>query len=150
MVDDFRPWHDFISNALSKEPGLEIEIIGLVSDGSEAVLQAEKLQPDLILLDIGLPSLNGIEAARRIREVSPESKILFLTENRSRDTAEEALSTGAGGYVVKSDAGSELLPAVRAVLSGKRFVSACLAGYFLMAASAQTVSWVTMLISGTF
>jgi DNA-binding response OmpR family regulator len=75
-----------------------------------------------LLLDIGLPTLNGIEAARRIREVSPTSKILFASENRSVDVAEEALSTGAVGYVVKSDAASELLPAVEAVLQGKRFV----------------------------
>lgn len=75
-----------------------------MSDGLEAVQQAERLQPDIILLDIGLPTLNGIEAARRIREVSPTSKILFVSENRSPDIAEEALSTGAGGYVVKSDA----------------------------------------------
>jgi CheY-like chemotaxis protein len=80
------------------------------------------------LLDIGLPTLNGIEAARRIRELSPKSKILFLSENRSWDIAEEALRTGAGGYVVKSDAVSELLLAVEAVLKGKRFVSASLAG----------------------
>jgi DNA-binding NarL/FixJ family response regulator len=79
------------------------------------------------LLDIGLPTLNGIEAARRIREVSPASKILFVSENRDWDIAKEALSTGAGGYVVKSDAASELLPAADAVLKGKRFVSASLA-----------------------
>jgi CheY-like chemotaxis protein len=97
-------------------------------DGLEAVQKAQQLQPDLILLDIGLPALNGIEAARRIRELSPKSKILFLSENRSWDIAEEALRTGAGGYVVKSDAAGELLPAVEAVLKGKRFVSAILAG----------------------
>ena len=102
--------------------------MGGVSDGLKAVQKAQELQPDLILLDIGLPTLNGIEAARRIREVSPTSKILFVSENRSRDVAEEALHTGAGGYVVKSDAGSELLTAVNAVLESKRFVSASLAG----------------------
>src|SRR4030095_8425698 len=95
-----------------------------VCDGAEAVQQAQELQPDLILLDIGLPTLNGIEAARRIRKVSPTSKILFVTENRSTDIVEEALSTGASGYVVKSNAGSELLPAIEAVLRGKQFVSA--------------------------
>jgi DNA-binding NarL/FixJ family response regulator len=104
-----------------------------VSDGLEAVQQAEELQPDLILLDIGLPTLNGIEAARRIRRVSPASRILFVSENRSADIAEEALSTGASGYVFKSDAGSELLPAVKAVLEGKRSISASLASHFLVA-----------------
>jgi CheY-like chemotaxis protein len=95
-----------------------------VADGSEAVQKARELQPDLILLDIGLPSLNGIEAARRIRSVSPNSKILFVSENHSSDVIEEALRTGALGYVVKSDAASDLLLAVEAVLQGKRFVSA--------------------------
>jgi DNA-binding NarL/FixJ family response regulator len=130
VVDDSEPWRNFFSNALRKRP--ELNIIGQVSDGLEAVQQAQTLQPDLILLDIGLPTLNGIEAARRIRKVSPGSKILFVSENRSVDIAEEALSTGAGGYVVKSDAASQLLPAVKALLEGKRFVSASLSSQDLM------------------
>ena len=125
MVDDYEPWRRSLSTILAKERGLEI--IGEASSGLEAIQKAKKLQPDLILLDIGLPTLNGIEAARRIREVSPTSKILFVSENRFADIAEEALSTGAAGYVLKSDAGRELLPAVKAVLEGKRFVSASLA-----------------------
>ena len=104
-----------------------MQFVGEVSDGLEAVQQAQQLQPDLILLDIGLPTLNGIEAARQIRQVSPKSKILCISENRSPDIVEEALGTGARGYVVKWDAGSELLPAVKAVLQGKPFVSASLA-----------------------
>lgn len=126
MVDDYEPWRRFVSTTLQKQP--ELHIVGEVTDGFEAVQKAQQLQPDLILLDIGLPTLNGIEVARRIRQLSPKSKILFLSENRSWDIAEEALSTGAGGYVVKSDAVGELLPAVEAVLQGKRFVSASLAG----------------------
>jgi DNA-binding NarL/FixJ family response regulator len=125
VVDDYEPWHRFISTILQKQP--ELQIIGRVSDGVEAVLQSQQLQPDLILLDIGLPTLNGIEAARQIREVSPTSKILFVSENRSPDIAEEALRVGARGYVVKSDTSSELLPAIEAVLQGKQFVSAALA-----------------------
>jgi DNA-binding NarL/FixJ family response regulator len=89
---------------------------------------AQQLQPDLILLDIGLPTLNGIEAARRIREVSPKSRILFVSENRSPEIADEAFRTGACGYVVKAAATSELLPAVEAVLQDKRFVSVSLTG----------------------
>ena len=150
VVDDYEPWLRFVSTTLREQP--ESEVVAQVSDGLEAVQQAERLQPDLILMDIGLPTLNGIEAARRIREVSPTSKILFVSENRSPDIAEEALSTGAGGYVVKSDAGSELLPAVKAVLEGKRFISASLAGHFLMATTLSTtqtmLSWMVMLISG--
>ena len=127
MVDDYDPWHTFVSTTLGTRP--ELQVVGKVSDGMEAVRQAEQLRPDLILLDIGLPTLNGIEAARRIREVAPTSTILFVSENRSLDIVEKALSTGAGGYVVKSDAGSELLPAVEAILQGRRFVSARLAGH---------------------
>ena len=123
IVDDYEPWRRNFSTTLRKQG---LRVIGEVADGLEAVQKAQELQPDLILLDIGLPTLNGIEAARRIRVVSPTSKILFVSENRSRDIAEEALSTGASGYVVKSDAGHELLPAVKAVLQSKQFVSASL------------------------
>jgi len=131
VVEDCEPWRRHFSTALQKQP--ELQVIGEVSDGLEAVQNAQELQPDLILLDIGLPSLNGLEVARRIRKVSPASRILFVSENRSADIAEEALSTGASGYVVKSDTGSELLPAVKAVLEGKRFISASLASHFLVA-----------------
>ena len=124
VVDDYEPWHEMISKALRDQPALQI--IAHVSDGLDAVQKAQQLQPDLILLDIGLPRLNGIEAARRIRESSPNTKILFVSENRSPDAAEEALSTGAGGFVLKSNAASELLPAVKAILQGRRFVSASL------------------------
>src|SRR5215831_12488011 len=90
--------------------------------GLHAVLQAQQLQPDLILLDIGLPSLNGIEAARRIRKLSPNSKILFFTQNCSCEIAQGALKTGANGYLLKSDA-TDLAFAVEAVLRGEQFVS---------------------------
>lgn len=150
VVDDYEPWRRYFSTLLPKQPGLQV--IAAVSDGLEAIRRAEELQPDLILLDIGLTTLNGIEAARGIRKVAPASKILFVSENRSPEVAEEALSTGAGGYVVKSDAGSELLPAIRAVLEGKRFISASLAGHFLLTATLTTtqtvVSTVITLILG--
>jgi CheY-like chemotaxis protein len=131
VVDDHEPWRRYYSTTLGKEQGLEI--IGAASNGLEAVQQAQELQPDLILLDIGLPILNGIEAARRIREVSPMSKILFVSENRSADVTEAALSTGAGGYVVKSDAGRELLPGVEAVLNGRLFISIGVAAHHFSA-----------------
>jgi DNA-binding NarL/FixJ family response regulator len=126
VADDYAPWHRFVYSTLRKQP--ELQVIGQVSDGVEAVEKAQELQPDLILLDIGLPTLNGIEAARRIRERVPKSKILFVSEHRSPDIVGEALSTAAGGYVLKSDAASELLPAVTAVLEGRRFISSSLAG----------------------
>ncbi len=99
-----------------------MQLVGEVSDGLQAVRTAEELQPDLIVLDIGLPSLNGIEAARRIRKLSPISKILFVSQESSADVVQEALRTGAHGYVVKSDAGRELVAGVNAVLRGKQFV----------------------------
>ena len=104
----------------------ELQIVGEVSDGLEAVQRARELEPDLILLDVGLPGINGIEVARRIRELSPRTKILFVSEGSSPDVAEAALGTGARGYVIKSDAGTELLPAVQGVLRGERFISSSL------------------------
>jgi len=91
VVDDYEPWRLYFSTTLGKEQRLQV--IGEASDGLEAVLQAQELQPDLILLDIGLPTLNGIEAARRVREVSPESKILFVSQESSADVVREALGT---------------------------------------------------------
>jgi DNA-binding NarL/FixJ family response regulator len=126
-VDDYEDWRTFVRLLLQSRP--EWQIIAEASDGSEAVQKAAELKPDLILLDIGLPHLNGIEAARRIRELSPSSKIIFLSLNNDRDVVRAALGTGALGYVPKTDAGSELLPAVDAVLQGKQFVSSNLKGY---------------------
>lgn len=116
IVEDYAPFRRFVVSILQKQQGLQI--ICEVPDGLESVQKAEELLPDLVLLDIGLPNLNGIEAAQRICKISPQSKILFLSENRSWDIVEEALRSGACGYVVKSDAESELLPAVKAVLKG--------------------------------
>jgi DNA-binding NarL/FixJ family response regulator len=127
VVDDYEPWRRFASNTLQQKP--KLRIVGEASDGLRAVQIAQQLQPDLILLDIGLPQISGIEVARLIKVLCPSSKILFMSENRSWDIAQEALSTGAGGYVVKSDAASELLPAVKAVLEGNRYISASLAGH---------------------
>jgi DNA-binding NarL/FixJ family response regulator len=126
VVDDYAPFRHFVRSTLQKQP--ELQIVCEVSDGLEAVQRTQELQPDLILLDIGLPTLNGIEAARRIRELSPTSKILFVSEHRSWDIAEEALRSGASGYVVKSEASNELLSAVESVLRDRQFVSASLQG----------------------
>ena len=94
----------------------------------EAVRKAEEIQPDLVLLDIGLPSLNGIEAALRIRKLSPKSKILFVSQETSPNVVQGALASGGSGYVLKMNARNELLTAVNAVLGGKRFVGVILAG----------------------
>lgn len=125
LVDDFDSWRRFVSSTLKQEP--TIHIVCEAVDGLDAVRKARELKPDLIVLDIGLPKLNGIEAARQIRKLVPKSKILFLTENPARDIAAEALRAGARGYVVKSDAGTELLSAVETVLRGEYFISARLA-----------------------
>jgi len=93
-----------------------VQIVAEVSDGLEAVQKAGELRPDLILLDIGLPSINGIEVARRINKLYPESKILFLSQESSADVVREALGAGALGYLVKDDAGNALLTAMNSVL----------------------------------
>ncbi|HXY52826.1 MAG TPA: response regulator transcription factor [Terriglobales bacterium] len=126
MVDDFAPLRRFVAQIFQRQPGLQI--VCEVSDGLEAVQKAQELQPDLVLLDIGLPKLNGIETARRIRTLCPASKILFVSQEGSADVVQEALRLGAGGYVVKADAGSELLTAVNAVLRGERFIGGRFAG----------------------
>jgi DNA-binding NarL/FixJ family response regulator len=126
VVDDFAPWRRFVSTFAQIEPGWQV--IGEASDGLEAVQKAEELTPDLILLDISLPKLSGIEAARQIRKVAPNSKILFVSTYTSWEIAEGALDTGASGYVVKADAGNELAKAVEAVFHGKRYISSRLRG----------------------
>jgi len=121
VVDDFKDWVRQVRLLLQFRT--EFQLIAEASDGSEAVQKAEELKPDLILLDIGLPKLNGIEAAQQIRQRSPSCKIIFLSQNSDLDVVRAALGTGALGYVLKIDAGLELLPAVDAVLRGEQFIS---------------------------
>ena len=121
VVDDFEDWRKQVRLQLQTRP--EWQVICEISDGAEAVRLAEELKPDLILLDIGLPKLNGIEAARRIRQLSPNSKIVFLTADSSLDIVQEALSTGVQGYVYKGRAQCDLLPAIDAVLQGEQFLT---------------------------
>jgi CheY-like chemotaxis protein len=138
VVEDSEPFRKFICSTLGKRP--ELLIVGEVSDGLEAVQKAEELQPDLILLDIGLPTLGGIEAARRIRKLSPESRILFVSQNTSVHVVQGALAEGAKGYVVKTDARRELLTAVDAVLRGEQFVGSRFSGHDFAGASDARVS----------
>jgi DNA-binding NarL/FixJ family response regulator len=118
-VDDFEPYRLFIVSLLHERSDLKV-ICG-VSNGLEAVQKAQELKPDLILMDIGLPGLNGIEAARRIRTLAPDSKIIFLTQESSPEVIREAVILGASGYVLKSQAETDLLIAVDAVLQSKQF-----------------------------
>ena len=119
IVEDFQPFREFVCSTLAKRP--ELQVIAEVSDGLEAVQKAVELKPDLILLDIGLPTMNGIEAARRIRALVPTAKIIFLSQETSADVVEEALNTGARAYVQKVKAGRQLLAAIDAAIQGKRF-----------------------------
>ena len=126
VVDDYEPVRRFVCSILERRA--DVQVIGQASDGLEAIQKTAELQPDLILLDIGIPKLNGIEAAGRIRTLSPRSKILFVSQETSSDVAQAALAVGAG-YLIKSDAMKELLTAMNAVVRGERFVSRRLEGY---------------------
>jgi DNA-binding NarL/FixJ family response regulator len=121
LVEDFEPLLRYEVSLLQENP--EWQIIGEATDGLEAVQKAEALRPDVILLDIGLPKLNGIEAARQIRVLIPGSRIIFVSQESSAEVVTEALSFGARGYVLKVRAGSDLLVAIEAVLGGGQFVS---------------------------
>jgi DNA-binding NarL/FixJ family response regulator len=100
-----------------------MHVIAQLADGLEAVQKAQELKPDLILLDIGLPHLNGIETSAQIHQAVPETAILFVTQNNDAYVAEAALSNGASGYLLKTDVEKELWLAIEAVLQGKQFVS---------------------------
>jgi two-component system invasion response regulator UvrY len=120
-VEDHPRVRSGICSLLSQDPTLDV--VCEAADGEEAVIRAEELQPDLILMDIRLPGITGIEATRRIRRVSRKSQIIFVSQNDSEQMARAAFSTGGQGYVVKSDMGRELLKASSAVRQGHEFVS---------------------------
>ena len=128
LVDDFEPFRKYVRSLILERP--ELVVLCEVSDGLAAVQKAEELRPDLILLDIGLPLLNGIEAARRIRHSNPQSRILFLTQESSSEIVGEAFNLGARGYVVKLDAGKDMLLGIDAVVRGEKFVSGSLKDRF--------------------
>lgn len=123
VVEDFERFRRFVCSVLQQANGFQITE---ASNGLEALQSIQDQSPDLILLDIGLPGLNGMEVARRVLGLAPSSRIIFLTQESSSDVVREALSIGALGYVQKSHARPELLPAIEAVLNGKRFVSSSL------------------------
>ena len=126
VVDDHEPFRRFVCSMLQEQGS--VQLVGEAQDGVEAVRQAELLQPDMVLLDIGLPGLNGIEAARQISKVASAARIIFLTQECSPDVVKEAFTVGAQGYVIKAKAGAELLAAVDAVSHGSKFVSSGMDG----------------------
>ena len=128
VVDDFEPWRQSVRSML--RGNVELQIVGEAVDGPEAVQKACTLKPDLILLDIGLPKLNGIDAAHEIRQAIPAAKIIFISQNNDRDVMEAVLRAGAHGYVLKTNAATELLRAVAAVLNGEMFLSSGVKGRF--------------------
>ena len=122
VVDDFLPWHEFVVEMFESEDA-DSNIFSFAVDGWEAVQKAQELQPDLILMDISLPVMDGFEAARKIRALSPRSKILFVSERRSREYIQAALDAGASGYILKSDANSDLFQGIAAALGDQQFIS---------------------------
>jgi DNA-binding NarL/FixJ family response regulator len=121
VVDDNAVVRRSICSLLAVDSALDV--VCETADGDDAIVKAQELRPDIVLLDIRLQGTSGIEAARQIRRVAPESRIIFLSQFDSLHIAREALQTGAHGYIVKSDAGQDLLRGIRAVRRGKPFVS---------------------------
>ena len=127
IADSFEPWRRYASSTLEKDQGLEI--VGMASNGLEAVQKTIELKPDLVLLSVGLyPHLNGIEVAKRIVKAVPGVKLLFATQIIDPEVMAEALSNGAHGYIWKSDAQRELLPAIRAIRLGEKFIGSGMKG----------------------
>jgi len=126
LIDDFKPFRQFVNSELERRG--KFRVVGQASTGLECIQKAQSLRPDVILLDIGLPDLNGINVARRLHKLVPDSRILMLSQESSFETVQTALSSGASGYVHKTRAGRELLTATATVLEGKRFVGSNLEG----------------------
>ena len=119
IVDDFEPFRKLVGSILSGRA--QWEVVAEAADGFDAIEKAKALQPELILLDIALPKMNGIQVAEEIRKTIPESKIIFLSQETSADVVQEAIRLKVSGYVNKAKTVRELVVAVEAVLKGKRF-----------------------------
>ena len=121
IVDDAREWREFISRLLAKDE--RFEIIEHAKDGSEAIQLATQTKPRLILLDIEMPRLNGLQAAKKLRVIEPDACIIFVSGETDQEVVTAALDTGALGYVAKINVSRDLLPAIDEALDGKSFVS---------------------------
>jgi DNA-binding NarL/FixJ family response regulator len=120
LADDNKRMLEYVLELLSAEG---CEVVGAVCDGQAAVDAGAKLRPDITVLDVSMPILNGIEAAKRLRQTNPDAKIVFLTVAKDPDICRAALETGALGYVWKPRMGSDLIPALKQAIRGSRFVS---------------------------
>ena len=121
VVDDHAVVRRTICGLLSRDSA--IDVICQTASGEDAVAKAAELQPDLVTMDIGLPGISGIEAARQICQLVPNCKIIFLSQHDSSQMVKEAMNVGGHGYVTKIDAAEELLHAIRSVRDGTCFVS---------------------------
>lgn len=119
VVDDYEPWCRFVCSSLENVP--QLRVVGVAADGLEALQKAQSLRPDLILLDIAMPRMNGLESAETLTKLSPQARILFLSQELSPEMTQAAFRLGAMACILKSRAARELLPAIEAVLAGKRF-----------------------------
>jgi DNA-binding NarL/FixJ family response regulator len=122
LADDYRPLLESVLRLLG--PGFEI--VGEAQNGQALVEAALKLKPDVIVTDISMPILNGIEAAKRLREAGSTSKIVFLTVLSNPDFIVTCMATGALGYVIKARLGTDLEPAIREAVAGRIFISPAL------------------------
>jgi DNA-binding NarL/FixJ family response regulator len=129
VVDDMEQWRLFISSLLQKDPSFDV--LCQVADGLQAVRKVEALQPSVVLLDIGLPSLNGLQAGGWIRRLVPNVKLVFVSEQHDPEIVSAALHLDGSAYVLKSDTELDLIPAIHSVLRGEKFVSRGLAVYGL-------------------
>ena len=114
IVDDYGPWRSMLRAQLKTNS--DFQVIAEAGNGCEAIEKTAQLHPDVVLLDIGMPILNGLEAAPRIRQASPDSKVIFVTQEQDNDVRTAALAAGAEGYVLKSRAAAELASAIHAAL----------------------------------
>jgi DNA-binding NarL/FixJ family response regulator len=125
--------HQILAEGLRGLLEPEFEVVGVVADGRELVAAAKKHRPDVIVADVTMPSLNGIEAAVQLREAGVEAKVVFLTMHRDVAYARRAMEVGAAGFVLKHSAASELVTAVREALRGRTYVTPLIAGELLQA-----------------
>ena len=121
LADDHQAMLEYVGRFLSREC---CDVVAMVNDGQAALEAVERLLPEVVVLDISMPILNGIEAAKRIHEACPSVKVVFLTVDKDTDTRRSALETGAFGYVLKPRLATDLVPAILAAREERRFISA--------------------------